>query len=480
MAPRRNRVQLTTNERYEILQMIDRGVTFEIIAKAYGIGRSTVGDIMANEGRIKDYLEVNTMVRRWSPNHLIKSRHMDLERVLYLWYIRCKAKRVRITGPLIRKKALELNEELNGDPNFKASSGWLLRFRVRHRIRKRGIREDIRTSNKDAANNFKARFKKLLQDEGFTLENVYNADYRELMWRAVPKEALIFRNGKSTGIPKMCQDHITTLFCANATGCHKLPVLIHTFVKPQSSHNLNANLFSTIYTDNTNARMDSNIFNQWFEKCFLKSVKERQLKNGRREKTLLLLDHVGSRHDLKELNQKDEFVRVMSFPFKAAPLIQPMDRGIIACFKRKYRKELLETLMPLPICNTEQEVIDNHKQLTLRDCCRIVHDAWSSVNEVILKNAWDILLKNKSERSAEDLETIKKDVDETVALLHRLPGCEGCNRKGVVSWFQIDETDDTVMTICTDEVLQDFEYNPLNQVNIGTVDEEDEPSHSWF
>ena len=110
-----------------------------------------------------------------------------------------------------------------------------------------------------------------------------------------------------------------------------------------------------------------------------------------------------------------------------------MDHGIISCFKRKYRKEFLETLILLSIYNTGQEVIDNYKRLTLWDCHCIIHNAWSSVNEAILKNVWDNLLKGKSERSAEGFETMKKDVDETVALLHRLLGCEGCNSKNVVS-----------------------------------------------
>jgi hypothetical protein len=256
MALRQNRVQLTTDERDEILEMIDRGVTSNIIAKIYGIGRSTVRDIIANEEKIKNYLEPNTMVARCSPNHLIKIPHMNLERILYLWYILCKAKCIRITRPLIRKTALEWNKKLNGDPNFKTSSNWLLLFKELYRTCERSVMVDIRTSKKNAAKNFKACFKKFLQDEGFTLENVYNIDDRELIWRTVPEHTWIFRNENSIVRLKLYEFHITVLLCANITECHKLSVGVNRFKSLRSSYNLNTNLFPIIYTDNTNASMN--------------------------------------------------------------------------------------------------------------------------------------------------------------------------------------------------------------------------------
>jgi hypothetical protein len=256
MALRQNRVQLTIKERDEILEMIDRGVTSDIIAKMYGIGRSTVRDIIASEEKIKNYLEPNTVVARCSPNHLIKIPHMNFERILYLWYILCKAKRIQITGSLIRKKALEWNKKLNGDPNFKTSSNWLLLFKELYRTRGRSVTVNIRTSKKNAANNSKARFEKFLQDEGFTLENVYNIDDRELIWRTVPEHTWIFRNENSIVRLKLYELHITVLLCEDITDCHKWSVGVNRFMSPRSSYNLNTNLFPIIYTDNTNASMN--------------------------------------------------------------------------------------------------------------------------------------------------------------------------------------------------------------------------------
>jgi hypothetical protein len=193
----------------------------------------------------------------------------------------------------------------------------------------------------------------------------------------------------------------------------------------------------------------------------------------------LLLDTTGFHHHREVLSTKDEFVTVKNFPFNVKELMQPMDRGIIACFKRMHRKELLETLMSLPLWYTGEELIDNHKKLTMWDCCRIIHDAWSSVDDEILKNVWDMLDGSMDESmSAFCSDLLKKDVDEALALLHRLPGCEESDEDGVSKWFLIETISDILMTICSYEVFRDFKNNTLEQVNTGTVRDEDMPSHS--
>lgn len=40
-----------------------------------------------------------------------------------------------IFGTMLREKTLKFNERLNGDPNFKASNGWLIKFQARYGIR---------------------------------------------------------------------------------------------------------------------------------------------------------------------------------------------------------------------------------------------------------------------------------------------------------------------------------------------------------
>lgn len=58
----------------------------------------------------------------------------SLDQMLYEWYVQEKNTGIRVTGPMLRKKALELNKILNGPETFKASTGFLNKFKKRHDI----------------------------------------------------------------------------------------------------------------------------------------------------------------------------------------------------------------------------------------------------------------------------------------------------------------------------------------------------------
>ena len=146
--------------------------------------------IYAHSEEIKIYFENNTLIASRSIKRLSWTRITDLERVLYQWCVRCRGKNIESTIE-IRRRALEFNEKLNGDPNFRASYGWMMNFKERCRIYQADI-DDFRTPNRAAANIFKANFKELLKCEEYTLKNVYNVNYTGLTWRAVPELTWIF------------------------------------------------------------------------------------------------------------------------------------------------------------------------------------------------------------------------------------------------------------------------------------------------
>ncbi|XP_060819672.1 jerky protein homolog-like [Bombus pascuorum] len=463
MASRRKAQVLSVDQKYKILQIMTSDKTQKTVAKDYSIEEATVRNIKSQREEIITYFETSAAIDSNFSKYLRTLQRKDLDNVIYQWFMRCKNKGVILTGALIRKKALEFNEKLYGEPNFKASWNWFKKFKHRYNICETNI-YNFRTTEQAAADNFTANFTDFLRIHEFTLENIYNVDYAGLIWRAVPEETLMFHREGSTLCPEMYKDYVTILLCANATGCHKLPALvISKFANSQNLKNMNINSLSIMYEENNKALMDGNLFNKWFQKCFLKSVIEKQMKQGYREKILLLVDDV--RWNLfinyREAEHKDEFVIVMSFPCYVTPLVQPMDCGIIECFKRMYRKELLQTIKPLPTCCTQEDAVSNHKLLTMWDCCRMVQDAWMKVENTILKKAWGKLLKKEGEQNFRE-RIIETDIGETVELLHKLPGCQRCNTIDVKNWYEIDNEEKMLMKIYTDEVLGDFENNALN------------------
>ncbi|XP_033361880.1 jerky protein homolog-like [Bombus vosnesenskii] len=471
MTSRRKPLYLTITDKYNILMMRDRGEIRQTIMEKYGVALSTLHTIYVKSEEItKQYGLIMGLTRR---------RLQDVDKVVYQWYLRCKERKVQMTGADIQREALEINEKLNGHPRFKASTTWLRGFKERYNITTADIRQNIQAANEfTAAEAFKADFNRFLQEGGFTLRNVYNAVYTTVMWKAVPENSCIFNRAKSTGNLEMCEDYVTALFCANATGCHTMPVLI--IGNPQSSSVLNTDIFPTIYNVNTKVWMDSSIFKQWYKEYFLESIKERQRENGSEDKYLLLVDNIMSLHDVNDINNIDPLVEVKSPPPNAAALSQPMNCGIITCFKRKYRIELLKTIRPLSIYNTEEEVIDLYKELCVWDFCRFVNDAWTLIGHSILVNSWDNLLRPIDMRRTQYTETWDADISNAVELLHTLPGCEQCQKVHVFRWFNMDNGHDIIKKVCTNEVLREFKNDTLCPVNINIIDDEAGPSRAKF
>lgn len=96
---------------------------------------------------------------------------------LYLWFIQKHSEGIPLSGPLLTEKALFFNTKLNGDSEFKASNGWLEKFKNRHGIRELNIEgEKMDAANIETVNAFVIKFQQMIAEKGLTRYQVYNAD----------------------------------------------------------------------------------------------------------------------------------------------------------------------------------------------------------------------------------------------------------------------------------------------------------------
>ncbi|GBO01500.1 hypothetical protein AVEN_65844-1 [Araneus ventricosus] len=56
----------------------------------------------------------------------------DSDTALYKWFVQKRCERISLSVPITQEKALVLNSKLGGSDDFKASSGWLEKFKIRH------------------------------------------------------------------------------------------------------------------------------------------------------------------------------------------------------------------------------------------------------------------------------------------------------------------------------------------------------------
>ena len=64
----------------------------------------------------------------------MKAKYRDIDEQLYQWLLEQRESGHRVSGKRLKREALRLHSE-NGDQLFKASNGWLRRWRKRHNVR---------------------------------------------------------------------------------------------------------------------------------------------------------------------------------------------------------------------------------------------------------------------------------------------------------------------------------------------------------
>lgn len=127
------RSRLTLKNKIDIIKCYDaKKQSICDLATQFKVGKTQIGTI------IKTRVD---LLRKWCDENLngeikknfIKGKGFEIDHVCYEWFCQVCAKNLPISGTLIQQKAVEIAEDL-GETNFKASNGWLEKFRIRHNI----------------------------------------------------------------------------------------------------------------------------------------------------------------------------------------------------------------------------------------------------------------------------------------------------------------------------------------------------------
>ncbi|CAM5102892.1 unnamed protein product [Eretmochelys imbricata] len=200
----------------------------------------------------------------------------SLDSALYQWFVQARSEGFPISGPILKAQAEKFDHLINGNESkFKASNGWLDRFKKRHAISQVLVSGEICSADKEAANSYPIELKKLLEEGCYTADQVYNCDEIGLCFKMLPDLTLATRTDshKREGF-KQRKDRVTLLFCVNKSGSHKVrPLMIGKVRSPRCFHRVNMKPLPFEFTNSKNAWMNSSIFEDWFHKTFLPAVR---------------------------------------------------------------------------------------------------------------------------------------------------------------------------------------------------------------
>lgn len=294
-----------------------------------------------------------------------------IDEAMVIWLRQMREKSAIISGPLIKEQASKFAQLLN-IPNFEPSNGWISRWKGRNSIKYKTIQGE-----KAAANNTSASFwvktilPGLIQD--YAPNEVYNADETGLFFKALPSGSLVFKEEKPSGV-KFPKDRITLLFICNMDGSDKKVFSIGRAKKP---HSFRGKQIPIKYFANQKSWMTSTIWTN----ILLEFDKELSKQN---KKIILFVDNAACHQLNDECTLKN--INVKYLPANTTSLIQPLDQGIIHCFKVFYRQNLMRRQL-LTLENGEK-LQDFSKKFTILDALKIVKRSWWLVTPNTIENCF--------------------------------------------------------------------------------------------
>ena len=299
---------------------------------------------------------------------------------VYTWFIQERNRGTPLSGPILKEKALWFHEQLHPeDHSFTASEGWLNRWKNRHGIRQLAIQGELLSSTGYDTEPFKQALAEWMVEKEIGPEQLYNADETGLYWKLMPSKTLAGASETTAPGHKKVKDRVSLLACANATGYHKLPLLlIGKSQNPRCFKHVNMDNLPVTYRAQKNTWMTSSIFSDWFKTVFVPKVKSHLHAQNLLKRAILLIDNCPAHPPDLEVKTPDGSIECRFLPANTTSHLQPMDQGPLETMKRLYRKFLIQRLV-----SDDLTLIESIKKVTLKDSIDMVARAWRSVPKIL-------------------------------------------------------------------------------------------------
>ncbi|GFU40003.1 tigger transposable element-derived protein 4 [Trichonephila clavipes] len=238
----------------------------------------------------------------------------------------------------------------------------------------------------------------LLQD--YAPEDVYNADEFGLFFKLLPDKSFVFKNETCHG-GKLSKERLTVLACTNATGTHKIKlVVIGKSRSPRCFKNVRS--LPCNYLSQARSWMTGDLFKNWIHQ--LNAIFGKQ-----KRKFILFVDNCPAHpKDIPTTN-----IKIVFLPPTATSKLQPLDQGIIKVVKQKYRKKLVQRYFR----DMEGE---NPTKINLLDSIHFITAAWDEIDPLIIKNCFrKAAFKFSDEPNTTD--NIISNITETEEILQNFP-----------------------------------------------------------
>ncbi|XP_038616448.1 tigger transposable element-derived protein 7 [Tachyglossus aculeatus] len=447
MSKRGKYATLNLEAKMKVLSRIEDGQSVKSVMDEFGIAKSTFYDIKKNRQSILDFVakQDRPLVVAGQRKRTTGAKFGDVEEAVLAWYRRQRAAGVPVRGVELQAAAERCARRF-GRTDFKASTGWLFRFRNRHAIGGRRAAAEGARVDPEAVERFLKKLALIIKHEQLLLAQVYNGDETGLFWKPLPGDT---RAGRGDARPPTgTRNQLSAFLCANASGTHKLKsVVIGPSKKPVALAEVPAAAAALPVIYKRGAPwFTRESFSEWFFQNFIPEVRAFQLNILKLEeddvKAVLLLDKTPAHPTAKELASPDGRIKCLCLPAHASPLIQPMAQGVILSCKQLYRHKQLEERLVVWEQGDEERDSRGEKATAKAQAYNMKSaifnwaKSWDEVEPATIANAW----KNLLYRSEPELDLQGLEDGDYQEVLERCGEVEA-SLHDVREWLKGDEED---------------------------------------
>ncbi|UYV66924.1 hypothetical protein LAZ67_4003355 [Cordylochernes scorpioides] len=181
---------ISLETKIEILDRLRKGDRVVDVAKSYSMNEATIRTIRTNENTIRKSVAAGNTTSMGTTSYTRNIAMEKMEQALMLWIEDQAQKRVPIDTGAITNKALRIYEKIveqlpsfsstEKKPNFLASHGWFEIFKIRHSLHREReslkLKGELASGDVDAVQEYPANFAEIINDNSYTLDQVFNAD----------------------------------------------------------------------------------------------------------------------------------------------------------------------------------------------------------------------------------------------------------------------------------------------------------------
>ena len=242
-----------------------------------------------------------------------------------------------MTGPLLCALAQDEAKDL-GLADFKASEGWLHKFKTRHQIQAKSVSGEAKSVNLQVVEDWKRQFPEIIA--GYSAVDIFNCDESGLFYKITSQKSLVMPNDNRLEARKS-KERVTLLLACSMGGDKAKPLIVGKSQNSRVLKGANREKMPVRYVRQSSAWIDGSLFEDWLKKF------DAEVRFGKPDRRVLLFMDSASVHKTAAENVAPglRHTTVVLLPKNTTSDTQPLGAGIIQTVKLVYRQRLSRHVM---------------------------------------------------------------------------------------------------------------------------------------